>query len=53
MTDYIADLDEKQNVAAVWVKEKLARGPSVFDTRKHIFDPNKNSVLLVLQKKKL
>jgi hypothetical protein len=44
MPDYIAELDEKQNVAAVWVKEKSARGPSVFDPRKHIFDANKDSV---------
>jgi hypothetical protein len=53
MTDYIAELDEKQNVAAVWVKEKLARGPSVFDPRKHIFDPNRNSVFIGASEEKI
>lgn len=39
MTYYIAEVDEGQNIAAVWIKEKAARGPSVFDAKKHIFDP--------------
>ena len=38
MPDYFAELDEKQNVVAVWVKEKSARAPRVFDPNKHIFD---------------
>lgn len=53
MTDYIAELDEKQNVAAVWVKEQSARGPSVFDPRKHIFDANKDSVFFGASKEKI
>lgn len=40
MTHYIAELDESQEIAAVWVKEKAARGPTVFDPQKHIFDAN-------------
>lgn len=40
MVHYIAELDESQEIAAVWVKEKAARGPSVFDPQKHIFDAN-------------
>ena len=43
MADYIAELDEMQNIAAVWIKEKSARGPSVFDPKKHIFDANRPS----------
>lgn len=39
MTHYIAELDETQKIAAVWVKKKAARGPSVFDPEKHIFAP--------------
>jgi hypothetical protein len=35
------------------VKEKLARGPSVFDPRKHIFDPNKNSVFIGASEEKI
>lgn len=38
MTYYIAELDETQQVIAVWIKEKTARAPRVFDPRKHIFD---------------
>ena len=43
MPDYFAELDEKQNVVAVWVKEKSARGPRVFDPKKHIFDAKSGS----------
>lgn len=39
MDCYIAELDEANRIAAVWVKEKKARGPSIFDPKKHIFDP--------------
>ncbi|OSQ63018.1 hypothetical protein MCRY_06585 [Marivita cryptomonadis] len=38
MTYYIAELDETQQVIAVWIKQKSARAPRVFDPRKHIFD---------------
>jgi len=38
MDKYIAEMDEANRVAAVWVKKRTARGPSVFDPRKHIFD---------------
>lgn len=38
MTFYIAEMDEGQKIAAVWIKEKAARGPRVFDPEKHIFD---------------
>ncbi len=38
MTDYIAEVDEAQQVVAVWVKEKSARSARVFDPRKHIFN---------------
>jgi hypothetical protein len=38
MTHYIAELDDAQKIAAVWVKEKATRGPSVFDPKKHMFD---------------
>ncbi|MCI5110062.1 MAG: hypothetical protein MRY75_05865 [Marivita sp.] len=40
MTYYIAELDEAQQVVAVWIKEDTARSPRVFDPRKHIFDTN-------------
>jgi len=53
MPDYIAELDEKQDVAAVWVKEKSARAPRVFDPRKHIFDANKDSVFLGASEEKI
>jgi hypothetical protein len=39
MDRYIAEIDEANRIAAVWVTTKMARGPSVFDPRKHIFDP--------------
>ena len=38
MTRFIAELDENQSIAAVWIKEKYKAGPSVFDPKKHIFD---------------
>jgi len=38
MVDYIAEVDEKQNVSAVWVKTDKARSAKVFDPHKHIFD---------------
>jgi hypothetical protein len=41
MTCYIAELDETQQVIAVWIQEKSARSPRVFDPRKHIFDDTK------------
>ncbi len=39
MDYYIAELDDKNRIAAVWVKKNTARGPRVFDPKKHIFDP--------------
>ncbi len=39
-------MDEANRVAAVWVKKKTARGPSVFDPRKHIFDPQHTAEFL-------
>jgi hypothetical protein len=38
MTIYIAELDETQKIATVWIKEKSARGPKVYDPQKHVFD---------------
>jgi hypothetical protein len=38
MAYYIAELDEAQQIAAVWIKESMARGPRVFDPAKHFFD---------------
>lgn len=38
MDSYVAELDEANRIAAVWVKKKEARGPSVFDPRKHVFE---------------
>ena len=43
MPDYFAELDEKQNVVAVWVKEKSARGPRVFDPKKYMFGAKSGS----------
>lgn len=53
MADYIAELDEMQDIAAVWIKEKSARGPSVFDPRKHIFDANRPSEYFGAPKEKI
>lgn len=39
MDRYIAEMDEANRIAAVWVKKRTARGLSVFDPSKHIFDP--------------
>lgn len=39
MNIFVAELDEEHRVAAVWIKKKKARSPSVFDPNKHIFDP--------------
>lgn len=43
MTYYIAEIDEKQQITAVWVKEKTARGASVYDPNKHVFDSDSAS----------
>lgn len=53
MTYYIAELDEAQKIAAVWVKEKAARGPSVFDPKKHIFDTDTASGFLGAPKERI
>ena len=39
MNCYVAELDETNRIAAVWVKERKARGPRIFDPKKHRFDP--------------
>ena len=39
MDCYIAELDEKSRIAAVWMTKKGARMPKVFDPHKHVFDP--------------
>ena len=39
MDIYVAELDEEHRVAAVWIKRKKARSPSIFDPNKHMFDP--------------
>jgi hypothetical protein len=46
MDRYIAEMDEANRIAAVWVKKRTARGPSVFDPRKHIFDPRQPAEFL-------
>lgn len=38
MDRYIAEMDETNRIAAVWVMKETARGPSVFDPRRHLFD---------------
>lgn len=38
MPDYIAELDDEQNIVAVWFKDSTARGPKVFDPDKHVFE---------------
>ncbi len=40
MTDYIAELDEVQQIAAVWVKTPDCRGPRVFDPARDRVDPD-------------
>ncbi|MEL6551406.1 MAG: hypothetical protein AAFQ54_14290 [Pseudomonadota bacterium] len=44
MNIYVAELDENCRIAAVWVRHHEARGPSLFDPRKHIFDPRPGDV---------
>ena len=46
MNCYIAELDENSRIAAVWVKSKKSRGPSVYDPKKHIFDTRTPSEFL-------
>jgi hypothetical protein len=53
MPDYIAELDEKQSIVAVWVKERSARGPRVFDPNEHIFDANTASGYFGAPKEKI
>jgi hypothetical protein len=53
MTFYIAEVDEKQKIVAVWIKEKAARGPTVFDPQKHIFDANTASEYFGAPKEKI
>ncbi|MGJ8621200.1 MAG: hypothetical protein ACSHW1_00380 [Yoonia sp.] len=53
MDRYIAEMDEANRIAAVWVKERTARGPSVFDPRKHIFDPRQPAEFLGAPQKEI
>ena len=53
MVQYIAELDESQEICAVWVKEKSARGPYVFDPQKHILNPKTVSGYSGAQKEKI
>lgn len=39
MDIYVAELDEAGKIAAVWVKKDGARGPGLYDARKHTFNP--------------
>lgn len=39
MTDYIAELDESLQIAALWFKTPDSRAPRVFDPERHSFDP--------------
>lgn len=40
MALFVAELDERGRIAAVWVKDSLARNPTIFDPKKHFFDKN-------------
>jgi len=40
MNKYIAETDELKRITAVWLKKRSSRGPSVFDPKRHIFDPS-------------
>lgn len=53
MTYYIAELDETQQVVAVWIKEKTSRGPRVFDPKKHIFDDTSQAEFFGAPKEKI
>lgn len=39
MDVYVSELDDTNRIAAIWVKKNGSRGPSVFDPRKHLFEP--------------
>ncbi len=41
MDRYIAEIDEANSITALWIMKETARGPSVFDPRKHKFDPQR------------
>lgn len=45
MDYYVAELDEDCQITAVWVKEHASRSPSLFDPKKHIFDPRPGDVV--------
>lgn len=53
MTYYIAELDETQQVVAVWIKEKAARAPRVFDPSKHVFDDTPQAQFFGAPKEKI
>jgi hypothetical protein len=53
MDSYIAELDEANRIAAVWVMKKTVRGPRVFDPRKHIFDPRSPAEFLGAPRKNI
>ena len=39
MTDYIAELDERLQIAALWFQPPECRAPRVFDPARDSFDP--------------
>lgn len=51
MDCYIAELDETSRISAIWVKRKKGRGPSVYDPKKHIFDPKSSNEFVGASKK--
>lgn len=53
MTYYIAELDETQQIVAVWIKEKTSRAPRVFDPNKHIFDGTSQAEFFGAPKEKI
>ena len=53
MDRYIAEMDEANRIAAVWIMKKKARGPSVFDPQKHILDPEQPAEFIGAPRKEI
>lgn len=53
MDRYIAEMDEANRIAAVWIMKTKARGPCVFDPKKHIFDPQRPAEFLGAARKEI
>lgn len=53
MTLYIAEYDEEQQIAAVWIQEKSARCPRVFDPKKHFFEAGSTAEFFGAPRKKI